>query len=77
MATPEGISQMAERIEKKVEEKYEEQEDGSYACKTCGSEIIQVSKQVPVHDEPTSFSGSGNVKTINVHFCPECEEQPS
>jgi hypothetical protein len=68
---------MVERIEEKVKEKYEEQDDGSYECEECGSMIMQGTKQVPVHDGPTPFSGSGNVSTINVPFCPNCEDPPS
>jgi len=43
----------------------------------CGTEIVGARVTHPVWDGPFACSGSGNVHTEMVPFCPECETEPN
>lgn len=47
-----------------------------WLCKTCGSVIAASIKYFPVWDGPFPCSGSGEVISENIPFCPTCEERP-
>jgi hypothetical protein len=53
-----------------------ETRNGKWVCKTCGSTIKARLQHIPIHDGPFPFSGSGQVETIELPFCPNCEETP-
>ena len=55
------------------EKKYEKRDDGFY-CKTCGSQIMQVTCFVSIHSKLFSIcAGYGEVQKINYPFCPKCD----
>lgn len=58
-------------------ENYEEQENGTYICRTCGSEIKAVTVTHPVHWRMTPGAGFGEVTTSKKPYCPNCEVKPS
>lgn len=51
--------------------------DGKYVCNDCGATIMAVHVAHPVHDGPFPGSGSGEVVTEEVGYCPNCEKKPS
>lgn len=56
---------------------YYEQRGARWICKTCCGEIKAVICYCPVWDGPGPCSGSGEVVTNQVPFCPNCEEKPN
>jgi hypothetical protein len=59
------------------DERYLRQEDGSYKCRDCGSDILAAKVAHPIHDGPFPLSGSGRCEYENVPYCPKCERKPS
>ena len=64
-------------VEAHEEAHYEKKGDG-YVCKKCGSEILQETCYVSLHDARFGgkCAGSGEVKQIPLPFCPKCEGRP-
>ena len=68
------LGQITDEIIDRWEKKYEKRDNGFF-CKTCGSQIMQVTCFVSIHSklfEPTC-AGSGEVQKINYPFCPKCD----
>jgi hypothetical protein len=53
-----------------------EQRGRDWFCKKCGSQILAVIRYYPIWDGPFPCSGSGEVGSENIPFCPQCEEKP-
>jgi len=49
----------------------------TYACNDCGSEISGTTVTHSIWDGPGPCSGSGEVRSETVPYCPKCEERPS
>ena len=52
--------------------------DGSYACWRCGSEILAKEQSVSVHIAGFfgGMAGSGEVRSNEIPYCPNCDEEP-
>ncbi|MEX2436907.1 MAG: hypothetical protein WD471_01970 [Candidatus Paceibacterota bacterium] len=57
--------------------KYYRLPDMTYACWSCGEEILVKTQHVSIHDGPFPMSGSGRVEHKQIPYCPSCEEVPS
>lgn len=57
--------------------KYIPQKDGSARCRDCGAEIMCIRQKRSVWDSPIPCTGSGEVRTVAVLYCPNCEKPPS
>lgn len=69
-----ALGQITQEIVNGWEEQFEKRDDGYY-CRKCGSQIMQTTCHVSIHlraFEP-SCAGTGEVKTINYPFCPNCD----
>lgn len=53
-----------------------ERNGSGWNCKTCGSTIAASIKYVPVWDGPFPCSGSGEVESYQLPYCPNCEVKP-
>jgi hypothetical protein len=49
----------------------------NWFCVKCKGEIEGVTVHYPVHDGPFPLSGSGQVITEMVPYCPKCEKEPN
>lgn len=47
-----------------------------WICKECGAVILAVIRYYPVWDGPFPCSGSGEVQSEQIPYCPNCEEVP-
>lgn len=63
--------------QKELNEKYLEQEDGSYKCKNCGTDIMGKKVFHSVWDGIFGCSGSGDVRTEIKPYCPKCDKEPN
>lgn len=54
-----------------------EQRGKDWFCKKDGTLILAVIRYYPVWDGPFPCSGSGEVLSENIPFCPTCEESPT
>lgn len=53
--------------------KFDKREIG-YFCKECGSQIMQITCYVSIHDNRFSVcAGGGDVMKINYPYCPQCD----
>ena len=52
------------------------QEDGSYKCKVCGSDILGKEVNHPIWDGPFPCSGSGKCSRSIEPYCPKCDQEP-
>lgn len=43
----------------------------------CGTVLMAMRVRHSIHDGPGSLSGSGDVATATVPYCPKCESKPS
>ena len=53
-----------------------ERKGNEWICKTCGSTIAALVKYFPIWDGPFPCSGSGEVESQQLPYCPNCEEKP-
>ena len=60
-----------------VDKKYEKQPDGHYKCRKCGGEIMGKTVTQPVWDGLFPCSGSGQVVSSQVPYCPKCDTEPN
>lgn len=60
-----------------ADEKYVKQENGDYHCRVCNSVIMAVSQRRSVWTLPEFCAGSGEVRTVQVPYCPTCEPVPA
>lgn len=53
-----------------------ERKGSGWICKTCGSTIMASIKYAPIWDGPFPCSGSGEVESYQLPYCPKCEVKP-
>ena len=54
-----------------------EGKDEKYLCFGCDGNVMGANVHHSVHDGPFPLSGSGEVKSETVPYCPNCEEKPN
>ena len=60
-----------------ISEKANQNPDGTWVCKKCGSDIQATQVAHAIHDGPFPLSGSGKCEYEDVPYCPKCETKPS
>ncbi len=60
-----------------VPTKCDQQPDGSWNCKACGSDILGAQVVHSIWEHPEMCAGSGSTETEIVPYCPKCETKPA
>ena len=56
---------------------YVSKDDRNWNCAECNANVHAITRYHSIHDGPFALSGSGQVKTVKIPYCPNCDEPPS
>lgn len=75
--TPEELQLQTAERQRREDEKYPIDAEGTRYCRQCGTAVAAVAVAHPIWDGPFAQAGSGLCAYQKVVYCPQCEQPPS